>query len=117
MAISTARRFKTGKVPGSPRHTGHTLLFGASPNRFAHPQKILLFVSSCTWTSSPMTGSYLTSTSGAIATVSDADLAISKPRLYHPTPARLAPTHCAFIIVKSAFRYSLDTSTEVIWPA
>src|ERR1700722_1320125 len=87
IAISTARLFKTGKVPGSPRQTGHTLLLGASPKRFAHPQKILLFVNSCTWTSSPITGSYLANTSGGIAAVSDADLVISKRQLYHPVPA------------------------------
>src|ERR1700722_15907727 len=98
MAISTARRFKTGNVPGSPRHTGHTLELGASPNRFAHPQKILLFVSSCTCTSSPMTGSYLASTSGAIAAVSDADLAISNRQLYHCTPVRLATGQCVLVI-------------------
>src|SRR6202163_5132037 len=93
MAISTARRFTTGKVPGSPRQTGHTLLLGGSPNRFAHPQKILLFVSSCACTSSPMTGSYLPSTSGGIAAVSDAVLAISNRQLYHCTPVRLRNNH------------------------
>src|ERR1700676_1234143 len=94
MAISTARRFKPGKVPGSPRHTGHTLLLGASPNRFAHPQKILLFVSSCTCTSSPITGSYFASTSDAIAAVSDAVLTISNRQLYHPAAAASgSPAH------------------------
>jgi len=74
VAISTARRFKTGRLPGNPKHTGHTFEFGASPNRFAHPQKIFVAVNSCTCTSSPMTGSYLASISGAIAPPSDAVL-------------------------------------------
>jgi hypothetical protein len=58
-ANSTAFRFSTGKAPGSPRHTGHTFVFGGSPKRVEHEQKIFEAVSSCTWTSSPMTGSYL----------------------------------------------------------
>jgi hypothetical protein len=33
-------------------------VFGSSPNRFRHPQKILVTVSSWQWTSSPITGSY-----------------------------------------------------------
>src|SRR5258708_30308274 len=57
-ANSTAFRFSTGKAPGSPRHTGHTLVFGGSPKRVEHEQKIFDAVSNCTWTSSPMTGSY-----------------------------------------------------------
>ena len=39
-------------------------VFGSPPNRLAQPQKALVLVSSCTWTSSPMTGSYRSSTSG-----------------------------------------------------
>src|SRR5881275_512227 len=33
MAISTARLFRTGSVPGRPRHTGQTFEFGGSPKR------------------------------------------------------------------------------------
>src|SRR5437762_13488045 len=57
-ANSTALAFKTGSAPGNPRHTGHTFVFGGSPKRVEHEQKILLAVSSWTWTSSPITGSY-----------------------------------------------------------
>src|SRR6266404_1802998 len=68
-ANSTAFRFSTGKAPGSPRHTGHTLVFGGSPKRVEHEQKIFDAVSSCTWTSSPMTGSYFASKSSETAEV------------------------------------------------
>lgn len=73
-ANSTAFAFKTGSAPGSPRHTGHTFVFGGSPNRVKHPQKIFVAVSSWTWTSSPITGSYFASTSRDSALV----VAISK---------------------------------------
>src|ERR1700693_1434225 len=68
-ANSTAFRFSTGKAPGSPRHTGHTFVFGGSPKRVEHEQKIFDAVSSCTWTSSPMTGSYFASKSSETAGV------------------------------------------------
>src|SRR3981189_1934735 len=58
VANSTAFRFSTGKAPGSPRHAGPPFVFGGSPKRVEHEQKIFDAVSSCTWTSSPMTGSY-----------------------------------------------------------
>src|SRR5208282_3141967 len=58
-ANSTAFLFNTGNAPGSPRQTGHTFVFGGSPKRVEQEQKIFEAVSSCTWTSSPMTGSYL----------------------------------------------------------
>src|SRR5271163_2115378 len=60
-ANSTALRFSTGKAPGSPRQTGHTFVFGGSPKRVEQEQKIFDAVRSCTWTSSPMTGSYFAS--------------------------------------------------------
>src|ERR1700693_4583474 len=66
-ANSTAFRFNTGKAPGSPRHTGHTFVLGRSPKRVEHEQKIFDTVSSCTWTSSPMTGSYFASKSSETA--------------------------------------------------
>src|ERR1700731_2428601 len=59
VANSTAFLFNTGSAPGSPRHTGQTLVFGGAPKRVEHEQKILDAVRSCTWTSRPMTGSYL----------------------------------------------------------
>src|SRR5580692_13070765 len=68
-ANSTALRLSTGKAPGSPRHTGQTFVFGGSPNRVEHEQKIFDSVSSCTWTSSPMTGSYFASKSSEMAGV------------------------------------------------
>src|SRR6266852_5464874 len=67
MAISTARLLRTGNVPGRPRQTGHTLEFGGSPKRVEQPQKIFVLVASWTWTSRPMTGSYLASSSGDMA--------------------------------------------------
>src|ERR1035437_7495737 len=74
-ANSTARWFNTGNGPGRPRHTGQTLVFGGSPNWVEQPQKILVRVSSWTWTSSPMTGSYLhcaaTGASGVVAMMVD----------------------------------------------
>src|SRR5919201_4737492 len=75
-ANSTALAFKTGKAPGNPRHTGHTFVFGGSPNRVEHPQKILVAVSSWTWTSRPITGSYFASTSR------DSALVVAMERLY-----------------------------------
>src|ERR1700687_3097182 len=74
-ANSTALRFSTGKAPGSPRQTGHTFVFGGSPKRVEHEQKIFDAVSSCTWTSSPMTGSYFArrspETAGVVAIARD----------------------------------------------
>ncbi len=67
VANSTAFALSTGKAPGSARHTGQTLLLGAEPKWLAQPQKALEAVSSCTWTSSQITGSYLARTSGESA--------------------------------------------------
>ena len=50
----TASRLGVGSVPGKPRHTGHTLVLGGSPNRVEQRQNILLRVKSSTWTSSPI---------------------------------------------------------------
>src|SRR5436190_12601089 len=75
-ANSTALAFKTGSAPGNPRHTGHTFVFGGSPKRVEHPQKIFVAVSSWTWTSSPITGSYFANTSRADA------LMVAMERLY-----------------------------------
>jgi len=49
IAISTARLLRTGRVPGKPRHTGQTLVFGGSPKRVEQPQKIFVLVRSWTW--------------------------------------------------------------------
>ncbi len=62
IASVTAWRLRTGSAPGRPRHTGQTLVLGASPKRLRHPQKILVAVRSWTCTSRPMTGSYRDST-------------------------------------------------------
>src|SRR5260370_1192725 len=81
-ANSTAFRFSTGKAPGSPRHTGHTFVFGGSPKRVEHEQKIFDAVRSCTWTSSPMTGSYFASKPSEMAGV----VAISAHYVLRSTP-------------------------------
>src|ERR1700727_2865501 len=70
-ANSTARWLSAGSAPGMPRQIGQTLVFGGSPKCVEQPQKILVAVSNWTWTSSPMTGSYLeraaTGASGVVA--------------------------------------------------
>ena len=40
-ANSTARRLSTGKAPGRPRHTGHTLVLGGAPNFVEQPQRFV----------------------------------------------------------------------------
>jgi hypothetical protein len=57
MASSTALSFTTGRVPGSPRVTGSTLVLGASPKWLGAPENILVAVASSAWTSSPHTSS------------------------------------------------------------
>src|SRR5271165_6314138 len=74
MASSTASRLNTGRAPGSPRHTGHTLVFGGAPNPVGHPQKILVRVPSWTWTSSPITGSYFAMSSGGARSMVTVDI-------------------------------------------
>src|SRR5271155_1354289 len=64
VANSTERWLRTGKAPGRPRQVGQMLVFGSAPKRLAQPQKALVSVRSWTWTSSPMTGSYLARMSG-----------------------------------------------------
>jgi hypothetical protein len=56
MASVTAWRFKTGSVPGKPRHTGQVASLGGAPTVTGHWQKIFERVSSWACTSSPMTG-------------------------------------------------------------
>src|SRR5580704_8661203 len=74
-ANSTARLFSTGSGPGIPKHTGQTWVLGGSPKWVEQPQKILVLVSSWTWTSKPITGSYLertaTGASGVVAIMLD----------------------------------------------
>ena len=55
----TAWRFKTGSAPGRPRVTGSVCVFAGLPKAVEERLKSLVFVPSCTWTSSPMTGSYV----------------------------------------------------------
>src|SRR5919112_2072730 len=71
----------TGNAPGKPRHTGHTLLLGGSPNVVRLPQNILVRVRSWTCTSKPITVSH----------------AISAPRPGHRrfAPAPPLPRACA----------------------
>src|SRR5208283_2883090 len=92
-ANSTALRFSTGKAPGSPRQTGHTFVFGGSPKRVEQEQKIFDAVSSCTWTSSPMTGSYFarraSERAGVLAISEDYSLILRPPpRLTQPHRAK-----------------------------
>src|SRR5918993_270698 len=48
----------TGNAPGKPRHTGHTLVLGGSPNVVRLPQNILVRVRSWTCTSRRITVSH-----------------------------------------------------------
>src|SRR5271154_1667107 len=73
-ANSTARLLSTGSAPGSPRHIGQTFVLGAAPNFAEQPQKALVRVSNCTWTPSPITGSYLVRISGE--TLADAAITL-----------------------------------------
>ena len=54
-ADSTAFLFSTGLLPGCPRQTGQTLVFGSSLPLVGQPQKSFVFVLSSVWISSPMT--------------------------------------------------------------
>ncbi len=40
MANSTTCLFKTGRLPGMPRHTGQVWVLGGEPNEVEQPQKI-----------------------------------------------------------------------------
>jgi hypothetical protein len=42
MASSATCRFKTGRVPGNPMHTGHTFVLGSAPRLVEQLQKILV---------------------------------------------------------------------------
>ena len=46
IASSTASRLNTGRAPGRPRQTGHTLVFGSAPKPVGQPQNILVRVPS-----------------------------------------------------------------------
>ena len=65
VAMVTASRLSTGSAPGRPRHTGQVFELGGSPKRVEQEQKIFDLVNNWTWTSSPMTASYLVRTSVA----------------------------------------------------
>jgi hypothetical protein len=58
MVASIAALLATGRVPGSPRHTGQTWVLGSAPNSVGQPQNIFVRVPSSTCVSSPITGSY-----------------------------------------------------------
>src|SRR4051794_6654310 len=62
-ARSTAFSLSTGNDPGSPRHTGHTFVFGSSPKMLAQPQNNFVLVASSQCTSSPQTISHPSSVS------------------------------------------------------
>ncbi len=55
----TARRLRTGSVPGNPRQTGQVAELGGAPTVTGQAQNILERVRSWAWTSSPMTGKTL----------------------------------------------------------
>jgi hypothetical protein len=44
-----------GSEPGSAKHTGQVCAFGSAPKAVGQRQNSLLAVSSCAWTSRPMT--------------------------------------------------------------
>jgi len=68
MDISTARLFSTGEFRQAETHRADVVL-GGSPKRVrAAAEDFRFWVSSWTWTSRPMTGSYLARTSGLMAT-------------------------------------------------
>ena len=58
MAYSTT--FGSGRAGrrACPRQTGQMCVLGRAPNAVEQPQKILVSVRSCAWTSRPMTASY-----------------------------------------------------------
>src|SRR5712671_5405251 len=74
VANSTARLFNTGRAPGNPRHTGQTLVLGGAPNLVEQPQNALVWVSSWTCTSRPITASYFE----AAETVFSTDVAMKR---------------------------------------
>src|SRR6476661_53705 len=59
MADSMPISLTTGSAPGRPRQTGQVCELGSAPSSVEHPQNILVLVPSSTWTSRPMTGSYV----------------------------------------------------------
>src|SRR5262245_27353296 len=85
IVASTAAWLITGRVPGIPRQTGQTWVFGGASKQAAlQPQNILLCVRTWACTSSPITGSYFTGGVGdaarrvpAPATVSSVMIAYS----------------------------------------
>src|SRR5690349_17132050 len=72
----------TGRLPGSPRHTGQVRVLGGSPNESSQPQNIFVAVDSWMWISSPITAS---SCSSAAAPAADA--AAGAPAALIPAPA------------------------------
>ena len=52
-----AAAFVAGSVPGMPRQTGLTCVFGSAPNFVETRENSFPRVASCTWTSRPMTTS------------------------------------------------------------
>ena len=56
MASVTARRFRTGSIPGKPRQIGHVAELAGAPTVTGQEQKSFDRVWSWAWTSSPMTG-------------------------------------------------------------
>ena len=63
MADSTPIALTTGSAPGMPRQVGQVCELGSAPSSVEQPQNILVLVPSSTWTSRPMTGSYVASAS------------------------------------------------------
>src|ERR1035441_7562875 len=68
----TARALATGRLPGSPRHTGQVRVLGGSPKDSSQPQNIFVRVASCTWISRPITASRAPEAPPAGVSVEDA---------------------------------------------
>src|SRR5208337_887130 len=118
-ANSTAFRFNTGKAPGSPRHTGHTFVFGGSPKRVEHEQKIFDAVSSCTWTSSPMTGSYLArmfSETAGVVTISGDYNWRGRAVTVFSLPARLGTSPSGFRNTSARYLSRRALPSDRSWP-
>ena len=75
---------------------------GSAPKLVEQPQKILVSVRSWTWTSRPMTGSYLARTSGERAVVSGAALDIEGLKVIAPGQVRHLPSCSTLSLTRKA---------------
>src|ERR1700674_4892478 len=112
MPSSTARLCSTGNAPGKPRQTGQVFEFGGSPKRVEQAQKALVNVFSCTWTSSPITGSYIAITSGDKFMASCVSFAI---RIAKYTIMRGHRSRCAGLERRASGSALLVSSRLFLW--